>query len=87
MHYNGYNVSLLYCVSVTMMIAIIAHCEHLNIIQQCALTFYTHAQTHTQTLLLQDLNRQVQEYNRTRLQAQQDIHHLHETTQRKEHTI
>ena len=49
------------------------------------LIFNTH--THTHSLLLQDLNRQVQEYNQTILQAQQDICHLHETTQRKEDII
>ena len=46
-----------------------------------------HTHTHTHTRLLQYLNQLVQEYNHTILQAQQDIHHLRETTQRKENTI
>ena len=48
---------------------------------------YAHTHTHTHTHTLKDLNGQVQECNHTILQAQQDIHHFRETTQRKEDTI
>ena len=48
---------------------------------------HTHIHVHTHILLRQDLNRQVQEYNQTILQTQQDLHHLYETTQRKEDAI